>query len=127
MRAIVSLVLFVLVFVFGFWLSRSGKPYGAILFNVHKLIALGALVLLAVNLYRFHQVTPLNAGQFAALAVTAVCFVATMITGGLLNIEKAVMPAFVQTVHHVLPYLTVVSTGVSLYLVYGLNALVSLN
>lgn len=29
----------------GFWLSRLGKPYHAVLFNLHKLIALAACVL----------------------------------------------------------------------------------
>ena len=42
--------LFILTLVFGFWVSRLGKPYNGVLFNVHKLIALGALVVTAIQM-----------------------------------------------------------------------------
>jgi hypothetical protein len=40
------------LFLSGFWLSRSGKPYNGIIFNIHKLIALTAVVLFVITLYR---------------------------------------------------------------------------
>ena len=43
-------VLFILTLVFGFWLSRSGKPYHTLIFNVHKLIALAAVVVTAIQI-----------------------------------------------------------------------------
>jgi hypothetical protein len=36
-------ILFALTFAFGFGSSRAGKPYNGLLFNAHKLIALGAV------------------------------------------------------------------------------------
>jgi hypothetical protein len=42
--------LFVLTVFFGFRLSGAGRPYNGILFNIHKLIALGMLVLTGVHL-----------------------------------------------------------------------------
>lgn len=39
----------------GIWLSNSGKPYNTVIFTIHKLIALTAVVftvILIVNLFR---------------------------------------------------------------------------
>jgi hypothetical protein len=113
---------FVFIFIFGYWLSRSGKPYGALPFNLHKLIALGAAAFLAITAYKTHQATPLGAAQWIALLLTGLCFVITIITGGLASIEKA-MPASLVRLHHIIPYLTVLFTAVSLYLLLGFTGL----
>ncbi len=44
-RLIGSGLLVVLIYASGFWVSRAGKPYPALNFNVHKLIALAGAVL----------------------------------------------------------------------------------
>ncbi len=93
---IASLALFfVLIFIFGFWLSRSGKPYNGILFNLHKLISLGAVLFLGLTAAKAHQTAPLDLAQIAALAVTVVCFLSAIVTGGLLSALKDV-PAVVM-------------------------------
>jgi hypothetical protein len=37
-------IFFLLTVAFGLWLSRTGKPYNGVLFNIHKLIALGVVI-----------------------------------------------------------------------------------
>jgi hypothetical protein len=106
--------LFLLIFIFGFWLSRSGKPYSPALFNIHKLLSLGALVLIGVLAYRSHQQAALNGAQVTALALMLVCFLVSMITGGLLNLERT--QTALKWVHHVIPYLTFLTSAGSLYL-----------
>lgn len=115
---LVSGLFFALIFIFGFWLSRSGKPYNGLLFNIHKLIALGALVYLTVTIYKVHQAQPLGSVQITASAVTAACFLVTILTGGLGSLEKA-MPAILLKIHRVAPYMTLLSSAASLYLVFG--------
>ncbi len=105
---------FILIFVLGLWLSRSGKPYPALLFNIHKLLSLGALVYLGLIVSQVHRVTPLGSMQVAILAITALCYVSAIATGGLLSIEKT-MPAIVHRVHQVLPYLVLLSTSGTLF------------
>ncbi len=107
-------LLFLLIFGFGFWLSRSGKPYNVAIFTVHKLIVLGTVAFLGVTIYNVHQATPLSAAQIAWVVAAAVCFVATIVTGGLLSIERP-MPAFVLRLHQVIPYATLVASGGILY------------
>ena len=108
-------LLFLLIFGFGFWLSRSGKPYNQLIFTIHKLVALGAVVLLANTVYKVHQVAPLSPAQFSVMGLAAVCFLATILSGGLLSIDKT-MPLVVHRLHQVTPYLTLLATSGFLYL-----------
>lgn len=108
-------LLFLFMFLFGFWLSRNGKPYNMALFTVHKLVALGAVVYLAVTITKIHQATPLTSMQFTAVIITALCFVVTAASGAMLSVDK-VMPEIVHRLHQITPYLTVLSIGATLYL-----------
>jgi hypothetical protein len=108
-------VLVLLVFLSGFWLARSGKPYSPVIFTVHKLIALGAVILLGMLVSSIHRTAPLQAAHWLAVTCTALCLLALFITGGLLSIEKAI-PGFVLKIHRMLPYLAVIAIAVSSYL-----------
>ena len=120
-RTIITSVLFLIIFLSGFWLSRSGKPYQVIVFTFHKLIALGVLAFLAVTVYRTHQTTPLEPLMWIAFAFTVVIFVATIVTGGLLSIDKP-MPSSLTVVHNVFPFLSLLSSAGMLYLLSRLAA-----
>ena len=111
---------FLVIILSGYWLSRSGKPYSTIVFTVHKLVALAAIVLLGVTVHRINQVGALSAVEVLAAIVTGLFFLGTMGTGGALSIpsDKAI-PAIVHKLHQVTPYLTVLSTAVTLYLLRG--------
>ena len=103
------------IFASGYWLTRSGKPYNGLLFNVHKLVALAAVVLFVVMLVRAGRAAALSAGEVVAGVVTGLFFVGLFVTGALVSIEKP-MPTIVATIHHVLPYLALASTAGTLYL-----------
>jgi cytochrome b561 len=109
---------FLLIFSSGYWLHHSGKPYGAILFNAHKLIGFGLFVLLVIRVFQLNRTTPLSAVAWIACAVAAVFFIATIVFGGLVSTGNP-MPIFVTLAHKFLPYLTLLSTGLSLYLLLG--------
>jgi hypothetical protein len=93
-------ILFLLTLGFGFWLSATGKPYNGLLFNVHKLIALAAVILTAIRFYN-----PLNGAETQALlivviALAGVCVVALFVTGALMSIGN---PAYslLRTIHRI--------------------------
>ena len=111
---------FLVIILSGYWLGRSGKPYSTIVFTVHKLIALAAIVLLGITVHRINQAGALSVVEVLAAIVTGLFFLGTMGTGGALSIpsDKA-MPAIVHKLHQVTPYLTVLSTAVTLYLLRG--------
>ncbi len=111
-------IFFILIFASGYWLHHFGRPYGAILFNVHKLIGFGLFVFLFVRIFQLHQTTPLNTLEWAACLIAALSFLATIVFGGLVSIAKP-MSSFVSLAHKLLPYLTVLSTAAGLYLLLG--------
>jgi len=110
-------VFFIVIFLFGYLLSRQGKPYGVLLFNAHKLLALGTMVFLVVMVYRRHQIEPLASNQIAWLIATVVIAIITIVIGGLQNTELN-LPAAVKFTHKVFPYLIVIFTALSGYFVY---------
>lgn len=108
-------VFFLLIFVTGFWLSRTGRPYSAVWFNIHKLIALAALVFLLIMYIQAHKGSSITQLEWGVAILTLACFAATIISGGLLNLEKP-LPAFLLVMHRVLPLLTLLGAAVSLLL-----------
>ncbi|HEY3310676.1 MAG TPA: hypothetical protein VGK00_03455 [Anaerolineales bacterium] len=120
-RILTAVLFFLFIFALGFWLSRSGKPYNIIIFTIHKLIAMGAIVYLAVTVHKVSQVSPLDSAQIIAIIITLLCFLTTILTGGLVSLARP-MPPIVTSLHHLGPWLAVLSTVVSLYLFRSTNA-----
>lgn len=114
-RIVVVSLAFVLIFLSGLWLSRSGKPYSTLIFTVHKLVGLGLGVFLAALVYQANQAASLGGLEIAAIAITVLLFIGTVAAGGRLSIDRPA-PAVVGTLHLVVPVLTVLSTGGTLYL-----------
>jgi hypothetical protein len=109
---------YLFIFLSGIWLTRSGRPYNTIVLTVHKLISVAAVVFLVVILRRMHKEVPLVAIELAGAVITGLLFLGTIATGGLLSAEKQ-MPAIVLWLHRITPFLTVLSTAVTLYLAMG--------
>jgi uncharacterized integral membrane protein len=106
---------FVLIFLSGIWLSQSGKPYSTGVFTIHKLVGLAVGILLVVMVVQTHKAVSLGLVEIAAIVVTVLFFLGTVVAGGLLSVDLEV-PAFVQKLHLVLPILTLLSTAGTLYL-----------
>ena len=107
-------VLFLFIFLSGFWVRRMGRPYGMLPVTVHKLIALAMGIYLGLTVYRIHKVSPLNTVQIIAIVVTVLFFVVNVTTGSLLSTNKP-MPEAVSLINKLFPYLAVISTGVTIY------------
>ena len=108
---------FLIMFLSGFWLNRTGKPYGTFIFTIHKLIGVGMGVLLFVTVRQILQTTPLGSIEIAAVVFTVLFFLAIVTTGSLLSIPiSKPMPNIVSKLNKILPYFTVLSTAVTLYL-----------
>lgn len=87
-RFLVPSLALVLTVGLGFWLSQTGRPYNGLLFNVHKLVALGAVVaggLAASGLLRGLEIpapTPL------VLAGAVLLIMALFASGALMSMGK---------------------------------------
>jgi hypothetical protein len=110
--------LYLLIFVSGFWLTRAGRPYNVLVVTVHKLISVAAVVFLGVVVYQTNRMAALNATEIISGAITGLFFIGTIATGALLTAEKP-MPAVVLWLHRITPFLTVLFTAATLYLLLG--------
>lgn len=99
-RFVIPGIAFILTLAFGLWLSRSGRPYNGLLFNVHKLIALAAVIVTIVQFVRIFKGADLSALSIALLALTALCVVALFVSGALMSAGKF-DHALLHTIHRV--------------------------
>ena len=120
---------FAFVFLFGYILSRTGKPYNSLIFNFHKLIGLAMGIFLIVTVYQVHQTGPFSPIQILSLVITLGIFIILVAAGGLLSIEasgnlKSISQttlAMISAVHKIFPYLALLATAGTLYLLFFLE------
>lgn len=106
---------FLFIFLSGFWLSQAGKPYCMLIITIHKLIGLGVGIYLVLTDYRIYQEAMLSPIEITAIVVTVLFFIGLVAIGGLLSAQKS-LPRYVSMIHKMFPYLTVLSTGVTIFL-----------
>lgn len=107
-------VLFFLTLVFGVWLSRVGKPYSSLLFNIHKLIALAAVVVTAITVYQARAAVTIGSISLIAVVAIGLLCVALFVSGALLSIGQPDV-AVILSVHRVAPWLVVIAVALTLY------------
>ncbi len=107
------LILFLLTLAFGFWLSKVGKPYNGALFNVHKLVALGAVVFAVIQNSKTGIVGPPL--LLVALIAVGLCVVALFASGALMSIGKLDY-TLTLTIHRIALAVLVIAAGLVVYL-----------
>lgn len=96
-------VVFVLTLAFGFGLSRLGRPYNGLLFNVHKLLALAGVIVTVLQLIGLlKNAAPLALTGLGLLALTALAVIALFVSGALLSAGK-LAHARLRTLHQIAP------------------------
>ncbi len=107
-----------LTIVSGYWLSSSGYPFNGALFNIHKLIALGAVIAAGVAVYHARAAADFSLLAWSTLAAALLAFLALFVTGALLSINLPAYPAALP-VHRVTPYLALLGIAAAGYLLLG--------
>jgi hypothetical protein len=109
-RVVAAGLFFLLVFLTGFSLSRSGAPFGAASLLFHQVMAFATLVFLTITLYRIGRVAGFSAAEIAACVATGLFFLGAIISGGLIIGEKPV-PELAPMLHKLFPLLSVLSAA----------------
>ena len=117
-KFLASGILVLLTLVFGVWLSLSGKPYNGLLFNIHKLIALGAVVVTAVQLYRLLKGTQIPVSHIVLIVVAGLCVVALFFSGAMMSAGKLDYQVMLA-IHRIALILMVIVMAVTVYLLAG--------
>jgi hypothetical protein len=81
-------ILLALTLAFGFWLSSAGKPYNGLLFNVHKLVALGGVIYTGWRFSQWLKGVNIPVALTVLLVVAVLCVIALFASGGLLSAGK---------------------------------------
>jgi hypothetical protein len=117
-QSTLSGLLFTLTLVLGLWLSRNGKPYNSILFNVHKLAALGAVILASVQFYNFNKAEGLSALLVILILFAAGCVIGLFFSGAMMSLDQ-LNYAVMRAIHRAAPVLLVVIMAAAIYLLGG--------
>jgi hypothetical protein len=116
----IPIIFFIVIFLLGYRLRLRGKPYSTLLITVHKLTALGLGIYLAVMINKRHQIIPLNPIEITTATITILLFLINVATGSFMSTDKNI-PQFVSQINKVVPYITVLATGITIALVAGLT------
>ena len=108
-------ILFVITVGFGFWVSRMGKPYHALLFNIHKLVALGGVILGSIRIFKLDPLAEFPLLVIGLLGVAAVCVITMFATGAVMSIKEE-ETRLVLTIHQISPFLIIILMGLAVYL-----------
>jgi hypothetical protein len=110
-------IVFLLTLASGFWLSHAGKPLNGIIFNIHKLIALGAVVATAVQLSKLLKAGQIQVLLIILIVVAALSVVALFVTGALMSLDKPAYETFL-VIHQIAPVLVLLAMGATVYLLH---------
>lgn len=111
-------IVFLLTLIFGFWLSLAGKPYNGLLFNAHKLIALGAVILAGMQIYQIMKGLSPQGGLIALIFVAVVCMVALFASGAFLSIGK-LNAQMLLSIHRIAMAVEIICMAAVIYLLSG--------
>jgi hypothetical protein len=106
-----------LTLAFGFWLSRLGKPYNGILFNIHKLIALGTVVFAVLQISKTMNIAP-SPFLITMLVLAGLCVVVLFASGALMSIGKLDY-ALTLTIHRIALEALIIALALGAFLVYS--------
>jgi hypothetical protein len=111
-------ILLLLTLAFGVWLSLSGKPYNAILFNIHKLATLAAVVVLVIQLYRLLKGTPIQVPPIVLIILAGLCVLLLFFSGAMMSTGKLDY-SMILSIHRKAIILLVIEVAGSIYLFIG--------
>jgi len=116
-RFVTPVIVYLLTLASGLWLSRAGKPLKTGIFTVHKLIALAAVVVTALQTYKALTIPEVEPIIIALIVVIGLCVVALFATGALMSADR---PGYrsLLTIHN-LALLLVVIAGVAVIYLLG--------
>jgi chromate transport protein ChrA len=106
-------ILLVMTLTFSFWLSSAGKPYSGLLFNAHKLIALGGVFYTGWQFSQWLKGADASPTLTILLVVAALSVLALFVSGGLLSAGKLDY-VLMLTIHRIAPVVLVAGLGLGM-------------
>lgn len=112
---LITLVFFAaVVFLTGYWLHRSGSPYGTAALTMHKLLALAAIGLAGTIVFTAYKGFGMQGNDLFLWACTIILLLIVIATGGMISAMESI-PNWLIYVHRLLPYLATSVAAISVY------------
>ena len=86
-KLILPAVLFIFTLIFGFFVSKTGKPYSTLLFTIHKLMALAAVIFTIIQITNLMKINPAQGLIIGLLILAALCVAALFATGAIMSAQ----------------------------------------
>ena len=116
-KLIAAGILFLLTLVTGAIVSHSTRPLNIWLVTVHKLVAVGTVVLISIAVAQLYKTSDGKLFiEMSLIVISGILFLALIATGALLTREEMQLPALVLKIHQVTPLLALVSSTITVYL-----------
>ena len=112
----IFLVIFgAIVFLTGYWLHRTGSPYGTFVLAIHKLVALIAIIFIGTLLVAVNRDVGLSMAELFLAGAALILLIVTMASGGVLSaVDKS--PQWVLLLHRIIPYFASLAAGLCAYI-----------
>jgi hypothetical protein len=117
-KFIIPGIVLLLTLVSGLWLSNAGKPLNTAIFTLHKLIALGSVILAAIQFFNILKNSEVHAIVIALIGLAGLAVLALFASGALMSIGKANY-SLVLIVHRIAPVIMIAAAAVSILLLSG--------
>jgi len=108
-------IIILLTLASGIWLRNSGKPLNTLIFTIHKLIALGAVVMTIIQFFGAIKNGESQSMVIALLILAGLCVMALFATGALMSIGKLSYDVLLG-IHRGATILAAISTTLVVYL-----------
>lgn len=109
---------FILTLLSGFFLSKLGRPLNSAIFTIHKLAAVGTVILIGVSIRELVKGVDVSALFPVIVAMTGLLLLALVVSGALLSFDKLSVPP-VLMIHQITPLLALAFTALTVYLLAG--------
>jgi chromate transport protein ChrA len=108
-------IIFLFTLASGVWLSNAGKPYNNAIFTLHKLIALGAVVLAAIQMVKGFKTTGITPVTIGLSIITILAVIALFATGALMSLDKELYKVWL-IIHQIAPAVISITSAAIIYL-----------
>ena len=115
LKIAVTTLLYLITFVFGFWLSFSGRPLNTAIFAVHKIAAVIMIILAVIIFSQFIKNEEIKTVTLGFIVTSGVLVLLALSSGIWLSLIKDVNE-LILNIHMASSILAGISTAITIYL-----------
>ena len=113
---VVAGICILLIVTSGLIMRQMGKPYGGVVFTLHKLSVLAAIIFTWISLVKLAGEPGITGNAWLMLVITIITGIISFVTGALQSFEKPA-PVFVIVIHKISSYLVIISSIITFILI----------